>query len=254
MIEPVTHETGADGISIVRLNRPDRLNAVNNAVRSKLIETLGALNASAETRAIVITAAGDRAFSAGQDLEESSQFGPVDVAYWQRHMGAFYQSVRALDKGCVVAFNGVAAGAGFQIGLCADLRVGYPEMKIGQPEVKAGFASIMGSYLMSLHVGIGINQHLSLTGTLIDGQRAYEVGLLTHLVNKAEVLGTAMQLARELAAIPPNALRTTKERFRQMTQPGFDKAVNAGARFQLEAFAAGEPQIAQKAFLEARRR
>ena len=100
---------------------------------------------------------------------------------------AMYQAVRDLDKPCVVAWNGVAAGAGYQIGLCADLRVGYPELKLGQPEIKAGLASIVGSYLMTLHLGLSLNQQLSVTGELISGQRAYDVGLINYLVPREEV-------------------------------------------------------------------
>jgi enoyl-CoA hydratase/carnithine racemase len=203
--------------------------------------------------AIVITGAGERAFSAGQDLSESAALEPATVIGWLNHQRAMYQAVRALTKGCVVAYNGLAAGAGFQIGLCADLRIGHPSIRLGQPEVRAGLASIVGSYLMSLHVGMAINQQLSLTGALIDGTRAYEVGLLNHLVPAAEVLPRAIKEARGLAAIPRTALRLTKERFRQATQPGFDDACAAIIRFQLEAYVGGEPQAVQRAFLARRR-
>jgi len=163
-----------------------------------------------------------------------------------------YQALRDLDKGCVVACNGVAVGAGFQIGLCADMRVGFPEMKIGQSEVKAGLASVFGSYLMTHHCGIGANKTLSLLGELIDGTRAYEIGLLTHLVPKETVLSTAMDLARRLAAIAPTAMRTTKRRFRDATQREFEEACAEGVGAQTECYESGEPQAIQRAFLERR--
>ncbi|MBI2313669.1 MAG: enoyl-CoA hydratase/isomerase family protein [Betaproteobacteria bacterium] len=240
-------------IAIVRLNRPERMNAVNTALRNELIDLLGKLNADASVKAVVITGAEQRAFCAGQDLEESSAIDPVQIPQWLNHQKAMYQAVRDLNKGCVVAFNGVAAGAGFQIGLCADLRVGHPEVRIGQPEVKAGLASVVGSFLMSLYVGQGINRQMSLTGELIDGQRAYELGLLNLLVPRERVLPKAIEEAEKLAAVPPTAMRLTKERFRLLTQPGFDDACNAVIRYHLENYASGEPQAAQKAFLEARR-
>jgi len=241
-----------DAVAVVTLNRPERLNAVNTALRGALIATLGQLDADPAVGAIVITGAGERAFSAGQDLTESAALTPHTVIAWLEHQRAMYQSVRALTKGCVAAYNGIAAGAGFQIGLCADLRIGHPGIRIGQPEVRAGLASIVGSYLMSLHVGLGINQQLSLTGALIDGTRAYEVGLLNHLVPAEQVLPRAIQEARGLAALPRTALRLTKERFRQVTQPGFDEACAAIIRFQLETYVGGEPQAVQSAFLASR--
>jgi enoyl-CoA hydratase/carnithine racemase len=238
-----------DGVALVTLNRPKRLNAVDGAMRDALIALLPELDRDPAVAAIVITGAGERAFSAGQDLAETAGMAPADLPRWLNHQKAMYQAVRDLTKGCVAAWNGVAAGGGFQIGLCCDLRIGHPGIRIGQPEVKAGLASIVGSYLMSLHVGLGINRRLSLTGELIDGARAYEVGLLDHLVPQDEVVPRALEEARKLAAIPHSALRLTKERFRQQTQAGFDEACNAVIRYHLENYASGEPQAAQKAFL-----
>jgi enoyl-CoA hydratase/carnithine racemase len=245
----VAHE---DGVAVVTLDRPERLNAINTALRAALIETLARLDADPAVGAIVITGAGERAFSAGQDLTESAALEPATVIAWLDHQRQMFQAVRALSKGCVVAYNGIAAGAGFQIGLCADMRIGHPGIRIGQPEVRAGLASIVGSYLMSLHVGLGINQQLSLTGELIDGTRAYAVGLLNHLVPADQVFAKAIAEARGLAALPQTALRLTKARFRQVTQPGFDDACSAIIRYQLEAYLGGAPQAIQRDFLARR--
>lgn len=243
----------SDGtLRVITLNRPDKMNAINTAVRSALIEALQAANADDSVRAVMITGAGERAFCAGVDLEEASGAEPERVGELLAHQKAVYQGVRDLDKGCVVAFNGVAVGGGFQIGLCADLRVGYREMRIGQPEVKVGFASIVGSALMAQHCNIGVNKTLSLLGELIDGTRAYEVGLLTHLVPQHDVRETAMDLAWRLADIAPTAMRLTKVRFREVTQQDFDDACAAGLRAQKECFESGEPQALQAAFLAKR--
>src|SRR3954454_20970323 len=141
-------------VTIVILNRPEVLNAVNVAMRETLIKVLDELNHDDAARAIVITGAGERAFCSGQDLDETSKYEVGDIDTWLTRQHAMYAAVRDLNKPCITAFNGTAAGAGFQIGLCADLRVGYPEMKLGQPEIKAGLASIVGSYLMSMHLGL----------------------------------------------------------------------------------------------------
>jgi len=241
-----------DGIGIVRLNRPDRLNAVNTALRTELIALLSELNRDETVRAIVLTGAGDRAFSAGQDLDESVDVTPTDIPRWLNHQRAMYQAVRDLDKGCVAAVNGIAAGAGFQLTLCADLRIGHADVRLGQPEVLAGLASIVGSYLMSLYVGESANRQLSLTGELIDGRRAHAMGLLNELVARDEVMPAALREAAKMAAVPPTAMRLTKERFRLRTQPGFDEACNAVIRYHLENYASGEPQAVQRAFLARR--
>ena len=164
-----------------------------------------------------------------------------------------YAAVRDLDKPCIVAFNGVAAGAGFQIALCADLRVGYPEMKLGQPEIKAGLASIVGSYLMTMHLGLSKNIELSLTGDLISGVIAHDIGILNHLVPRPEVMSKSLALAAEMAKLAPTALRLTKQSFRTLTQAGFDAALVAAKAAQKEAYASGEPQAAMRKFLDARK-
>jgi enoyl-CoA hydratase len=243
----------AGPVAIVTLNRPEVLNAVNVESRETLITLLTELNAEAATLAVVITGAGDRAFCSGQDLEETSRYGVADIDTWLTRQHTMYGAVRNLDKPCVAAFNGVAAGAGFQIGLCADLRVGFPEMKIGQPEIRAGLASIVGSYMMTLHVGLSHNLALSLTGELISGQRAYDIGLINHLVPRAEVMDKSLAVATELSKLGPTAVRLTKQRFREITQTGFDAALEAGKKAQKDAYASGEPQAAMKKFLEARK-
>src|SRR5690349_18724183 len=128
----------SESVAIVTLNRPESLNCINAEMRQTLIDTLIALNAAHDVRAIVIRGAGDRAFCSGQDLNETSRYTLADVDDWLTRQHAMYQAVRDLDKGCVAAWNGVATGAGYQIGLCSDLRVGFPELKLGQPEIRAG--------------------------------------------------------------------------------------------------------------------
>jgi enoyl-CoA hydratase/carnithine racemase len=242
-----------DACAIVRLDRPDVLNAINVEMRETLITLLAELNADEAVRAVVITGAGERAFCSGQDLDETSRYGAQDVDAWLTRQHAMYAAVRDLDKPCIVAFNGTAAGAGFQIGLCADLRIGFPELKLGQPEVRAGLASIVGSWLMTLHVGLSKNLELSLTGRLISGQEAFDLGLLNELAAREAVPGRALERARELAALPPTALRLTKRRLRELSQPGFEAALEHAIAAQKEAYASGEPQAAMKRFLEARK-
>lgn len=241
-------------VEIITLNRPDRMNAVNSALRDALIAALKDANADPQVGAIVLTGAGDRAFCAGQDLEESRAVTYADLPRWLSHQRAMYQAVRDLDKGCVAALNGVTAGAGFQVALCADLRIGHTDIRMGQPELKAGLASIVGSYLMTLHVGMSTNTQLSLTGDLIDGTEAHRLTLINELVTPEAVLETALQRAEAMAALPRTAMRVSKARFRALTQPGFDAACDAAIGFQMQCYASGEPQAAQEAFLARRAR
>lgn len=241
-------------IAIVRLNRPERLNAINADIRRELPETLAPLNADPGVRAVVITSTGDRAFSAGQDLDEGAGYTIDDVDRWFTEMHAMYASVRALDKPSVAALFGAVAGAGYQIGLYCDLRVAHPEARIGQPEVKTGLGSILGTSLMEWHLPFGINAELSLLGDLISGERAYQLGLVNRLVPKEQVLATALELARELAKRPPHAVRITKERMRELTQPQFDDILVAAKKYQRRAYESGEPQRVMRELLDSMRK
>jgi enoyl-CoA hydratase/carnithine racemase len=252
-VEQVLKVDQREAVRILTLNRPESLNSINGALREALIEALGQANGDDAVRAVVITGAGERAFCSGQDLTETARYGIDDIEAWLSANHAMYRAVRDLDKPAVAAFNGVTAGAGFQIGLCCDLRVGYPDMKIGQPEIKAGLASMVGSQLMTQYLGFGHNVELSLTGELIPGTRAYEIGLLNRVVPREQVLDTALELAGKLAKLAPTAMRLTKQRFRELTRHGFDAVLDTAIDAQKTAYASGEPQEAMRRFLESRK-
>jgi enoyl-CoA hydratase len=243
-----------DRIAIVRFNRPQAMNAISESIRLRLGQVLKGIDENDSMDAIVLTGTGDRAFCAGQDLEEAASLTAASIAAWLNRQHAMYQAVRDVSKPVVAAINGGALGAGFQIALMCDLRIAHPKVKIGQPEVRAGLASIVGSYLMSLQVAHSLNQQLSLTGEPITGERAYALGLVNELAPPNEVIERAIVRAGELASLPRTAVRLTKQRFRERTQAGFDEACMAGIRYQLECYSSGEATRVMEAFLARRSR
>jgi enoyl-CoA hydratase/carnithine racemase len=235
-------------VAVVTLNRPERLNAVNFPLRSELMAALAKFNADHSVGAIVVTGAG-RGFCAGEDLSEASSITLEHVSRLFNHQRGMYLAMRDLTKGCVAAVNGVAAGEGLHLALCADMRIGHHGVRVGMPEVAMGQPNLLGAYLLSLHGGLGLAREMALTGEFIDAARAYDLGLLSQLVPEEEVLPRAIAEAEKLAAQPPLAVSLTKRRYREATQPGFDAASDASVRAALESFAAGEPQAAMKKFL-----
>jgi enoyl-CoA hydratase len=250
-VSAVLVERLTDGIAVVSLNRPQALNAINEDMRRALPPALAALNDDTTVRAVVVSGAGERAFSAGQDLAEGARYTIDDVERWFSELHAAYAAVRAIDKPTVAAVVGVAAGAGYQIALYCDLRVTHAEARIGQPEVKTGLGSILGTSLMMWHLPFGINAELSLTGELISGERAYQLGIVNALVAREAVFDEALARARALAALPPNALRLTKQRMRELTQTQFEDILVAAKRYQRLAYESGEPQRTMPRLLEA---
>ena len=251
MTGPVRVEVD-EGLATVTLDRPEVLNAVDAAMREGLTETFGRLNADADVRCVVLTGAGDRAFTAGQDLNELATFDADAGEAWVRGLGRLYQSIRNLDKPSVVAVNGIASGAGLQMALHADVRVAHPGVRFTQPEINAGLPSVLGPWVMREVMGLVRTRELALSGRLLDAATAREAGMIDHMVEAEELMPRARAVAADLARQPPTAVRLTKQRMRTVTQASWDATIEEGARLARAAFAAGEPQRVARAFLEER--
>ena len=194
--------------TVVTLNRTEKLNAWNTAMRVELSKVLGELNADDGIRAIVITGAGDRAFSAGQDLEETMQFSSGEEAReWFLTWREFYDSLRQLDKPCLAALNGVAAGSAFQFAMLTDVRVGHAGSRMGQPEINSGIPSVLGPLLMVPRLGLSRTVELTLSGRMMNGDECHRIGLIHHLVAADKVMEKSLEVAALLASKPPIAMR-----------------------------------------------
>jgi enoyl-CoA hydratase/carnithine racemase len=252
MSDVVTVER-AGAIAVLRLNRPDALNAVSLELARSLAENLLAADNDADVEAIVLSATGERAFCAGVDLREAREIEVSEVEHWFGTVCNIYRTILQTEKPVVAAINGIAAGAGFQMALVSDLRIAHEGARLGQPEINAGIPSIMGSYWMSLHLGWSMNQELSFTGRLMTAAEARELRLINHLVAPDQLIAKACEMAEELAQKPATAWVRTKARFREIAMAGFEEAFRAGVLGQQEAFARGEPQAVIDAFLASRK-
>ena len=240
-------------ILVIRLNRPKVLNAVTSTMREELDIALGSVNDDQSVQGVVITGSGIKAFCAGQDLEEASTFGLGDADEWMEQTRRMFSAVRNIDKPCIAAVNGIAAGAGLQIALLCDLRIGTATTRMAQPEIKAGLGSVLGSYLLSLYFGHARSIELSLTARYVDAKECLQIGLLNKLVDSSNVLETAIEEGNRLAQQPKKAFKLTKERYREVTQQGFEDAFSAAGRFVSEAYKTGEPQTIMANFLKGRK-
>jgi enoyl-CoA hydratase len=236
-------------VGIITLNRPEVLNAWNAAMRDELTTTLSAMEEDSEVRAVILTGAGDRAFGAGQDLNETKSFDAERAEQWIGEWERLYDRIRSLSKPIVAALNGVAAGSAFQVALLCDLRVGHPGVTMGQPEINSGIASTTGPWIMREIIGLAHTIDLTLTGRMMDAEECYRVGVLSRLVPQDKVMSEALALAELLASKPPVAMRLDRQRFREMTEEGFRDCLAAGVRIQREAYASGEPARMMEQFL-----
>lgn len=241
-----------DAVGTITLNRPQVMNAWHSPMRKELAKALVAMNTDDSVRAVIMTGAGDRAFSAGQDLNETKTFDTKRAAEWIEEWRALYGAIRGMTKPLIAGLNGVAAGSAFQVALQCDIRIGHEGSRMGQPEINSGIASTLGPWLMKEMLGLSRTIELTLTGRMMSGEECHRIGLIHHLVAPGEVHARTMEVAGELAAKPPVAMRLNKQRFAEMTQAGFEDALAAGSRNQKEAYASGEPQRMMEEFFAAR--
>lgn len=241
-----------DNIGIITLNRPKTLNAWHKPMRDELVDALNSFESNIKIRSILLTAVGDKAFCAGQDLGEAKTFDPDRAEAWIEEWRIVYGTIRGLTKPLVVALNGLAAGSGFQVALLADIRIGHPGVKMGQPEINSGIASITGPWIMKEMLGLSRTIELALTGRMMEAEECYQIGLIHKLVPREQVMKEALDTAKVLASKPQVAMRLTKQRFREVTEESFQEVLEAAVRIHREGYATGEPQTVMQEFFDER--
>ena len=239
-------------VGLITLNKPAKLNAWDRPMREAIVAALQAFDADAAVGAVVMTGAGERAFSAGQDFAEAHDFDADRAEAWVREWESFYGTLRRLTKPIVAALNGVAAGSAFQVALLCDIRVGHDQVTMGQPEINAGIASITGPWIMKEILGMSRTIELTLTGRMMPAEECREIGLIHHLVPRPQVLPKALEIAEQLAAKAPLAMRMDRAWFADMTEAGFQQTIAAAIRVHRESYASGEPARKMESFMAAR--
>jgi len=239
-------------VALIRLNRPEILNAWHAEMRAMVVDRLKQAEADASVRAVILTGTGERSFCAGQDLNETKTFNPDRAEEWIREWDLLYDTIRSASKPLIIALNGLAAGSGFQVALLGDIRIGHPGVTMGQPEINAGIASTTGPWIMREIIGLARTIDLTLTGRMMDADECHMIGVINRLVPQDSVFPEAMALAQELAEKPPVAMRLNKARFREVTESGFRDCIAAGIRNQRIAYATGEPARMMEKFLAER--
>lgn len=209
--EPIRYEA-ADGVATVTLNRPEVLNAMNQAMREALTRRFTALATDDAVRVIVVTGGGERAFSVGADVREFvAPQTPVRFRD-QRRLVDFRQVMDRCPQPIIAAIRGYALGGGLELALACDIRVAGDDAQLGLTEINlAIIPGGGGTQRLPRLLGRGKALELILTGARVDAAEALRLGLVERVVPAAEVRQHALALARELAGKAPVALRYAKE-------------------------------------------
>lgn len=236
-------------VIVVTLDRPRVLNALSRALKEELADALRRVKGDPDLRALVLTGAGDRAFSAGQDLTEAKDMSGPEAEEWVREYERLYDLVRMLDVPVIAAVNGWAMGAGCQLALVADIRISSEHARYGMPEIRDGIPAVFGLELLWNAIGMSRALHLVLTGDSLDARQALDAGLTVKVVPHADLLAEAEALARQLAGYAPLALRQNKQYARRRTEADFRACSRFCETAHSASFAAGDARRGMEAFL-----
>jgi enoyl-CoA hydratase len=246
----VTCEHPENGIAVLTINRPERRNALNLAVKACIAEAIGRLASDPAVRVIVLTGAGGY-FVAGTDIAEMATMTPTQ--HTALATGHVFQVIRDCPKTVIAAVEGYALGGGCELALSCDMIVAGSSAKLGQPEIRVGIMPGAGGTQRLLRtIGKYRAMKLVLTGEAISATEAFAQGLLSEVVADGQALASALELARSVCRMPPLSVRATKEVMRLGQDAPLEAALALERQAFLLLFDSEDQKEGMRAFLEKR--
>ncbi|HVN87022.1 MAG TPA: enoyl-CoA hydratase-related protein [Candidatus Binatia bacterium] len=221
-----------DAVGILTVNRPQVLNALN----PQTLDEVGAHVAACRegVRCLVITGAGERAFVAGADIAAMAKMTGIEARDFARRGQAVMRSLEELPIPVIAAVNGFALGGGMELALACDFIFAAESAKFGQPEINLGIIpGFGGTQRLARRIGPGRARQLIYSGEMIDAAEAFRLGVVNHVLPRAELLDAAVKTATDFAAKAPVAIQEAKAAI----NAGADMALEDGCRYEAEAFA-----------------
>lgn len=221
-----------DGVAVVTMDRPEAMNALSVALRNALAETFPKLDADPAVRVILLTGAGERAFTAGLDLKElGSTPGALSSANAAGTVADPVVALLACRKPVIAAVNGVAITGGFELALACDVVICSTNARFADTHGRVGITPGWGlSQRLSRVIGPYRAKELSLTGNFLDARTACDWGLANRVVEPAELLPSAIALAKDMAQTDPDMLADLKA----MIDDGYGRSLDEGLALELE--------------------
>ncbi len=246
---PVLVEThGRAGL--IRLNRPQVLNALNAGLMRALVDALQAFDADEDIGAMVVTGS-DRAFAAGADIKEMADRGPIEIMQ-QDHL-AQWDRLAAVRKPVIAAVSGWCLGGGNELALACDLIVASETARFGQPEINLGvFPGADGTQRLARAAGKAITMEMVLNNRTLSAAEAASLGLVNYVLPVERYLQQALALANEIAARAPLAVQLAKEAVNQAFDSFLSDGIQTERRLFYFLFATEDQKEGMRAFLEKR--
>jgi enoyl-CoA hydratase/carnithine racemase len=246
----VIAEYPAEGVLLLRINRPDARNALNFEVRTALVDALNAAAGDPAIRAAVITGS-DKAFAAGADIREMRDLGPIEIM--QRGIHKLWDQIAAFPKPLIAAVNGYALGGGCELALHCDIIIAGENAQFGQPEVKVGILpGGSGTQRLVRAVGKYKAMMMVLTGDMIGAREASEMGLVSRVVADADAVNHAIDMAGRIAKLAPISVELAKEAVLAGQDASLATALSLERKAFWLTFATDDKHEGMSAFLEKR--
>jgi len=244
----------ADGLARVTVNRPDKLNALNDAVIAELGDAIGRIESDKSIRAAIITGAGPKAFVAGADIGELSQQGPFDGKARALVGQAVLRRIERCRKPIIAAVNGFALGGGCELAMACHIRIASESARFGQPEAKLGIApGYGGTVRLPRLVGKGRALEILLTGQMIDAAEAFRIGLVNRVVPNEQLLPEAEKMVRTMLENGPLALQVCIEAVDSALEVTLDEGLQLEATYFGLLASTADMREGMVAFLEKRK-
>ncbi len=230
-----------DNVAVVTLNRPEAMNALSAALRAELAATLVEIEADSSIHVVILTGAGNRAFTAGLDLKElgadTSNLGDANATDAQRNP---VKAIEGCSKPVIGAINGVAITGGFELALACDVLIASTKARFADTHARVAILPGRGlSQKLSRLIGIYRARELSFTGNFLDAQTACDWGLVNRVVAPEDLLPTARALAADMASIDPAMLKAYKALINQ----GFERSFGEGMALEAQISGAANGQV-----------
>ena len=243
----------SNNILTITLNRPDVFNAVNEQMKKELLDALKQAEKNSEVKCIVLRGAGEKAFSAGQDLKEYQDAKSSMKEMLEKGYNPIIKQMRSLEKPIICMINGVAAGAGFSIALACDMRIMSDKAKLIQAFVRIGLVADSGSHwFLPRLVGTAKAFEYAATGKDIDAIEAKEVGLVNQVVPFSDLEKVTYELAGKLAQGATKAIGIIKRTLNKSMTMTFDELLAYEAMMQELAAQTEDHKEGVAAFIEKR--
>ena len=242
-----------DRVATIRVNRPDKLNALNDETIAELDEAMELVERREDVAGVLVTGAGTKAFVAGADIAELSRQGPAEGRVRARTGQRVFTRIERCPKPVIAALNGFALGGGCELAMACHIRIAADTARLGQPEIKLGITpGYGGTQRLVRLVGKGRALQLLLTAEMIDAAEAYRIGLVNKVVPAPDLLAEAERMLRQIIAFGPVAIALCIEAVNR----GDDLPLDAGLEVEASYFgllsATDDMREGMQAFLEKR--